>query len=63
MMKNTIYIMLKALFVRKIFTFCPELLVIKEHGLIRKLRLISKIMTSETGQQIIARGKGNQAIN
>ena len=56
--------------------FCPDVLGhvgkgLRKKGLIRKLRLISKFMTSSTGKQIItihifpniSRSKGNQAIN
>ena len=47
--------------------FCPEYLVMYKNGLIRKLRLISKFITSQNGQQIraihtfpnILRSKGN----
>ena len=50
--------------------FCPDLLVMQENGLIRKLRLISKFMTPQTGKQIIPihvihnflRGKDNQTM-
>ena len=49
--------------------FCPDLSVIKEKGLIRKLWLISKFMTLQTGKIItmhillnISRRKGSQAI-
>ena len=46
MMKNAIYFTLKALFVLKIFKFL--------FCLIRKIRLTSKIMTSQSGKQTIA---------
>ena len=47
----------------------PEFLVMQESDLIRKLRLISKFMTSQTGSQIItihilpniSKSEGNQA--
>ena len=65
MTKNSCYFILKALFVLKIFKICPYLF-----GLIGKLRLISKFMTSQSGQQTItihilpniSRSKGNQAM-
>ena len=68
-MKTAIYFMLKALFVLKIFTFLAWLYGYVENGLIGKLWLISKFMTSQIGQQIItirilpniSRKKGNQA--
>ena len=70
-MKNAFYFMLKAFFVLDIFTFLPWFFVYAENNLIRKLRLISKFMTSKPGQQIvtinilsnISRGEDNQAIN
>ena len=70
-MKNAFYFMLKAFFVLDIFTFLPWLFVYAENNLIRKLRLISKFMTSKPGQQIvtinilsnISRGEDNQTIN
>ena len=50
--------------------FCPDFMVMLKIGLIRKLWLISKLMLSQKGQQIIAiqilpnisSSKGNQAI-
>ena len=70
-MKNAFYFMLKAFFVLDIFTFLPWSFVYAENNLIRKLRLISKFMTSKPGQQIvtinilsnISRGEDNQTIN
>ena len=50
MMKNAFYFMLKAIFALQIFTFLPYLFDHVENGLIRKLRLISKYMTSQVGQ-------------
>ena len=44
--------MLQAPFVFEIFNFF-DFLVKKKNGLIRKLLLFSKFMTSQTGQQII----------
>ena len=50
--KNAFYFMLKALFVLNIFKFlsmlCP-------YGLIRRLRLISKFSTLQTGKQIMTK--------
>ena len=69
MMKNVFYFMLKALFVRGIYLhFCLDFLAMQKNGLIRKL--MSKFMTSQIGQQIIAthilhnisRSKGNQTM-
>ena len=64
--------MLKALSVLEIqyLHFCCDFLVTKENGLLRKLWLNSKFMTSQTGQEIIAipmlsnisRSKANQAM-
>ena len=65
-MKNSFYFILKALFVLKIFNF----LFIQKNGLIRKIRLISKCMTSQLVQQTVAihilcnisQTKSNQAV-
>ena len=46
--KNGFYFTLKTLFVLKIFT-CLNFLIMQKNGLIRKLRLISKFMTSQPG--------------
>ena len=51
MMKNAFHFMLKALFIFEIFIFLSDFLVMLKSHLIRKL--ISKFMTSQTGQQII----------
>ena len=52
MMKNTFFFILKVLFVLKIFTFLSRLFGMqKTNGLIRKIKLISKLMTSQHGQQ------------
>ena len=67
MMKNTFYFMLKSLFVLEVFAFLPNLFGYVENGLILKLWLIWKCMTSQTGQQVvtihillnISRSKGN----
>ena len=69
-MKNAFYFILKALFVLKISSFCHGVLVIKKNGLIRKIRLILKFMTSQPGLQTIAihifpnisQCKGNQTM-
>ena len=53
MIENTFYFTSKASFVLKIFKFCLDFLVFYENGLIRKKRLISKFMTSQTGKQTI----------
>ena len=62
--------MLKALFILEIFKHLSDFLVMYKKGLIRKLRLISRLMTSHTEQQIIAiyllsnisKSQGNQAM-
>ena len=54
MMKNALYFILKALFVLKIFKFLSWLFGHVKNGLIRKIRLISKFMTSQLGKQTIA---------
>ena len=70
-MKNAFYFMLKALFVLGIFTFLPWLFsYVKRPSLIRKLKFISKFITSQTEQQIItihllpniSRSKSNHAM-
>ena len=69
-MKNAFYFTLKALFVLKIFKFLAWLFGHVKNGLIRKIRLISKLMTSQPGKQTIAISispnilvsKGNQII-
>ena len=63
MMKNAFYFILKALSVLKTFWSC------RKNGLIRKIRLTSKLMTSQPGLKTIAihilpnisQSKGNQA--
>ena len=71
MMKNSFCFILKALFVLKIFKFLSRLFGhVEKNGLIRKLRLISKFMTSQPGLQTIAihilpnilQSKGSQAM-
>ena len=49
MMKNAFYFTLKALFVLKILSFCLDFLIMYKNGLIRKIRLILKFMTSQPG--------------
>ena len=46
MIKNAFYLTLKALFVLKILNSYLDFLVKYKNGLIRKIRLISKFMTS-----------------
>ena len=45
--------MLKTLFVLAIFIFCPDFFGLVGKRLDKKLRLILKFMTSQTGKQII----------
>ena len=54
MMKNAFYFTIKALFVIKMLKFCLDLLIMYKKGLIRKIRLTSKFMTSQPGKQTIA---------
>ena len=72
MMKNAFYFILKALFVEKIFKFfAMTFWSCRKNGSIRKVRLISKSLTSRRGKQTIEvhilsnfwRSKGNQAMN
>ena len=64
-------LILKARFVLKLFKFLSRLFgYVGKNGLIKKIRLISKFMTSQPGLQTIARyilsnisqSKGNQTI-
>ena len=69
-MKNVSYFMLKSLFVLETFLFLFWLFGYAEKWFDEKDRLISKYLTSQTGQQIItthtlpnmSRSKGNQAM-
>ena len=45
--------MLKAFLFLKYLSFCPDVLVMKENGFVRNLRLNSKSLTSQTRQQLI----------
>ena len=70
MMKNAFHFIWKALFIFEIFTFFSWLFGYVVKRLDKKLRLISKFMTSQTGQQMIIiristnvlRSKGNHAM-
>ena len=71
MMKNAFYFLIKDLFrSQDILIFVPTFLVIQGISLVRKLRLISKFVTLQTGQQLItviilpniSRIKGNQTM-
>ena len=70
MIKNTFYFSLKAPLFSKYLSFCLYILVMYKNGLFRKIRLISKLMTSQPDQQTIAihifpnisRRKCNQTI-
>ena len=53
MIKNAFYSVLISLLVLEILTFCPDFLVMQKNGPVRMQSLISKFMTSQTGQQII----------
>ena len=69
-MKNAFYFTLKALFFLKIFKFFLWLSDHVQNSLIRKIMLISKFVTSQTGKQTIAihilsnisRSKSNQTM-
>ena len=67
-MKYAFYFMLKVFDVLEIFTFSYWFFFMQKNSLIRKLILISKFITSQTGQHMIAipilpkRSKGNQAM-
>ena len=71
MIKNAFHFILKALFILKIFKFFVlTFWSCRENGLLRKVRLISKFMMSQPGQQTItihilpniSRSKGKQAM-
>ena len=47
MIKNSFYFTLKALFFSKYLNFNLKLLVLLRNGLIRKIKVISKLMTSQ----------------
>ena len=49
MIKNSFYFTLKALFFSKYLNFDLKLLVLLRNGLIRKIKVISKLMTSQAG--------------
>ena len=69
-MKNAFYFILKALLILKIFTFLSWLFGHVEKRLFKKVRLISKFMTSQYDWQTItihilrniSRSKGNQTM-
>ena len=64
------YLTLKALFFLKYLHFCLDVLFMQKNGLVRKIRLISNFMRSQTGKQIItihilpdiSRCRGNQTV-
>ena len=53
-MKNAFYFTLKAFFVLKISEFCQDFLVMWKKSLIRKIRLISEFITSQSRKETIA---------
>ena len=67
-MENAFYFTLKALFFSRQWNFCLDFQFMQKSDLIRKIRLISKLLTSQPGKQTIAiqiltnilRSKGNQ---
>ena len=69
-MKNAFYFILKVLYFLRYLHFPPNFLVMQEKGLIRKLKFVSKLMTSNIGKQIItiytfpniSRNKDNQEM-
>ena len=54
MMKNAFYFTLKTFSFSRYLNVCLGFLVKREKGLIRKIRLISEFMTSQTANQTIA---------
>ena len=70
MVRNAFYFMLKVFWFLRYWHFWPDFLVMQENSSMRKLRLISKFMTSQIGQKINAihilpnnsKSKCNQAM-
>ena len=71
LMKNAFYFMLKLFSLLRYLHLCPDFLVMQKNGLIRKPWLVSKFMTSHTGQKIItihilpnniSKSKDNEAV-
>ena len=66
--KLFLFASIKALSFLRYLHFCADFLVMQKNGFTKKLRLFSKFMTLQTGQQIntllpsILRGKGNQTM-
>ena len=69
-MTSAFYFILKVLSYLRYLHFPPNFLVMQENGLIRKLKFVSKLMTSNIGTQIItihifpniSRSKDNQEM-
>ena len=51
MVRNAFYFMLKVFSFLRYLHFWPNFLVMQENSSMRKLRLISKLMTSQIGQK------------
>ena len=70
MLKNTFYFTLGGLFVVKIFKFYLDFSPMQKNGLVKKVRSISKFMTSQAGKHKITihispnilKSKDNQII-
>ena len=54
MMKNAFYFTLRNFFFSRYLNFCLDFLLMWKNGLIRKIRLISKFVTSQPCQKAIA---------
>ena len=52
MMKNAFYLTLNLFSFSRYLNFCLDFLVMQKNGLIRKIRLTQKFMTSEPGKQL-----------
>ena len=52
-MTSAFYFILKVLSYLRYLHFSPNFLVMQENGLIRKLKFVSKLMTSNIGKQMI----------
>ena len=70
LIKNAFYFTLKTFFFSRFLNFCLDFLIMQKNGLIRKIRLISKLLMSKIAKQTIAmhilpnisRSKDNQAM-
>ena len=70
LMKSAFYFASKAFPLSRYLSFCLDFFVLYQNGLVKKIRLISNFLTSQTGKQtfaihilpIISRRKSNQTM-